>query len=158
MTSYLRGLAERLRDAGLPPESRVLLVTPSGGLVDADDMAQKPILSIGSGPAMSPVAGREYARAEAAAETIVVTDAGGTSYDVSVVRRGQIPLTQETWLGDPFFGHMTGFPSIDVRSIGAGGGSLARVDSGGPAPRGARRAQGPSPGRPVTGGAGCSRR
>lgn len=131
MTSYLRGLAERLRDAGLPPESRMLLVTSSGGLVDTDDMAQKPILSIGSGPAMSPVAGREYARAEAAAETIVVTDAGGTSYDVSVVRRGQIPLTRETWLGDPFFGHMTGFPSIDVRSIGAGGGSLARVDSGG---------------------------
>ena len=131
MTSYLRGLAQRLSDAGLNPDSRLLLVTSSGGLVDGDDMAERPILSIGSGPAMSPVAGREYARAEAAAETIVVTDAGGTSYDVSVVRRGRIPLTRETWLGDAFFGHMTGFPSIDVRSIGAGGGSLARVDSGG---------------------------
>ncbi len=131
LTSYLRGLGQRLEEAGLNPQSRLLLVTSSGGLVDADDMAEKPILSIGSGPAMSPVAGREYARAEAAAETTVVTDAGGTSYDVSVVRRGRIPLTRETWLGDPFFGHMTGFPSIDVRSIGAGGGSLARVDSGG---------------------------
>lgn len=57
MTSYLRGLTERLRDAGLPPESRMLLAISSGGLVDADDMAQKPILSIGSGPAIieSPV-------------------------------------------------------------------------------------------------------
>ena len=131
MTSYLHSLAQRLNDAGLNPGTRLLLVTSSGGLVDVDAMAEKPILSIGSGPAMSPVAGREYGRTEAAAETIVVTDAGGTSYDVSVVRRGQIPFTRETWLGDPFFGHMTGFPSIDVRSIGAGGGSLAWVDNGG---------------------------
>jgi N-methylhydantoinase A len=61
----------------------------------------------------------------------VVADTGGTSYDVSVVRRGRIPWTRETWIGEPYFGHMTGFPSVDVRSVGAGGGSIARVDSGG---------------------------
>src|SRR5207253_1643655 len=50
---------------------------------------------------------------------------------VSVVRRGRIPWTRESWVGRPFFGHMTGFPSVDVRSVGAGGGSIAWVDAGG---------------------------
>ncbi len=61
----------------------------------------------------------------------IVADTGGTSYDVSVVRRGRIPWTRETWLGRPHFGHMTGLPSVDVRSVGAGGGSIAHVDAGG---------------------------
>ena len=61
----------------------------------------------------------------------IVADTGGTSYDVSLVRDGRIPWTRETWLGQRFRGHMTGFPSVDVKSIGAGGGSIAWVDSGG---------------------------
>ena len=88
-------------------------------------------MSIMSGPAMAPVAGRHYAAIDAGTETAIVTDAGGTSYDVSLVRRGRIPRTRETWLGSRFTGHMTGFPSVDVRSIGAGGGSIAWVDDGG---------------------------
>ena len=60
-----------------------------------------------------------------------MADTGGTTYDVSLVRRGRIPWTRETWLGPPFTGHMTGFPSVDVQSIGAGGGSIAWVDAGG---------------------------
>ena len=64
-------------------------------------------------------------------ESAIVADAGGTSYDVTLVRRGDIPRTSETWLGPRFRGHMTGFPSVDVKSIGAGGGSIAWVDEGG---------------------------
>ena len=55
----------------------------------------------------------------------IVVDAGGTSFDVSVVRNGRIPRTRETWLGDRFVGHITGFPSVDVRTSGSGGGSIA---------------------------------
>ena len=80
---------------------------------------------------MAPVAGRHFAAADAAADMAIVADTGGTSYDVSVVRRGRIPWTRETWIGRPYFGHMTGLPSVDVRSVGAGGGSIAHVDSGG---------------------------
>jgi N-methylhydantoinase A len=80
---------------------------------------------------MAPVAGRHFALRDAAADIAIVADTGGTSYDVSVVRRGRIPWTRETWLGQPFRGHMTGFPSVDVKSIGAGGGSIAWVDEGG---------------------------
>jgi N-methylhydantoinase A len=80
---------------------------------------------------MAPVAGRHLARREAQSQMAIVADTGGTSFDVSLVRRDRIPWTRETWLGPRFRGHMTGFPSVDVKSIGAGGGSIARVDDGG---------------------------
>jgi N-methylhydantoinase A len=129
MSEYLRGLDGRLRAAGFP--GRVLIVTSNGGVLDAAAVAEAPIHSLGSGPAMAPVAGRFFAERDGGADTAVVADTGGTSYDVSLVRRGRIPWTRETWLGEPFFGHMTGFPSVDVKSVGAGGGSIAWVDEGG---------------------------
>ena len=64
-------------------------------------------------------------------ETLIVGDAGGTTFDVSLIRNRRIPRTRETWLGKPLVSHMTGMPSVDVRSIGAGGGSIAWVDQGG---------------------------
>ena len=129
MTEYVRGLRARLSAAGF--DGRLLMVTSSGGALDADDVAAAPIHSLNSGPAMAPVAGRQFASLEAEATTAVVADTGGTSYDVSLVRRGRIPWSRETWIGRPYFGHMTGFPSVDVRSVGAGGGSIAWVDAGG---------------------------
>lgn len=129
MRSYLHSLTGRLREAGFT--GRVLMVTSQGGIMDVDDVAEAPIHAIGSGPAMAPVAGRHYAARDAEADTAVIADTGGTSYDVSLVRQGSIPWTRETWLGQRFRGHMTGFPSVDVKSIGAGGGSIARVDAGG---------------------------
>ena len=129
MTAYLRGLEDRLRGAGFA--GRLLMVTSSGGVVEAADMAAAPIHSINSGPAMAPVAGRHYAALDGFAEDAVVADTGGTSYDVALVRRGRIPLTRETWLGLEYEGHITGFPAVDVRSVGAGGGSIAWIDSGG---------------------------
>ena len=129
MTEYIRSVEGRLSDAGF--RGRVLIVTSSGGALDADDVAAAPIHSLNSGPSMAPVAGRHFSRSDAEAGMAIVADTGGTSYDVSVVRRGHIPWTRETWLGRPYFGHMTGLPSVDVRSVGAGGGSIAHVDSGG---------------------------
>jgi N-methylhydantoinase A len=129
MSQYLRNLDRRLRAAGFT--GRLLVITSGGGVMDLDDVAETPIQLINSGPAMAPVAGRYYGRADAGAETVLVADTGGTSYDVGLVRRGTIPFTRETWLGAEWTGHITGFPSIDVRSIGAGGGSIAWVDDGG---------------------------
>jgi N-methylhydantoinase A len=129
MTEYIRTVEDRLRDAGF--QGRVLIVTSAGAALDARDVASAPIHSLNSGPSMAPVAGRHFMASDAAAQMAVVADTGGTSYDVSVVRRGRIPWTRETWIGRPYFGHMTGLPSVDVRSVGAGGGSIAHVDSGG---------------------------
>jgi len=129
MFNYLDGLTSRLRDAGFL--GRTLMVTSGGGAMDAAAVARAPIHSINSGPAMAPVAGRFYAERDLGNAIAIVADTGGTSYDVSLVRDGRIPRTRETWLGQRFRGHMTGFPSVDVKSIGAGGGSIAWVDSGG---------------------------
>lgn len=129
MSDYVATLQDRLKDAGF--EGRVLIVTSAGAALDAEDVAAAPIHSLNSGPSMAPVAGRHYAQIDASSELSIVADTGGTSYDVSLVRRGRIPWTRETWIGRPYFGHMTGFPSVDVRSVGAGGGSIASVDAGG---------------------------
>ncbi len=129
MGDYLGGLESRLSDAGFG--GRVLVVTTQGGAMDAADMAHAPIHSINSGPAMAPIAGRAYAEADTGADTAIIADTGGTTFDVSLVRGGRIPWTRETWIGQPYRGHMTGFPAVDVKSIGAGGGSIAWVDEGG---------------------------
>jgi N-methylhydantoinase A len=129
MFAYLDGLTRRLREAGF--SGRTLMVTSQGGVMDAEAVARSPIHSINSGPSMAPVAGRFYAERDFGQAIAIVADTGGTSYDVSLVRDGRIPWTRETWLGQRFRGHMTGFPSVDVKSIGAGGGSIAWVDNGG---------------------------
>lgn len=129
MSRYIREVGERLRRAGF--DGRLLIMTSAGSTLDADEVAAAPIHLLNSGPSMAPIAGRFFAATESRAETAIVADTGGTSYDVSVVRKGRIPWTREGWIGDRYFGHMTGFPSIDVRSVGAGGGSIAHVDDGG---------------------------
>ncbi|MCZ7665188.1 MAG: hydantoinase/oxoprolinase family protein [Thermoleophilia bacterium] len=126
MTEYLRGLERRLREAGFA--GRVLVSTSTGGVMDAIEVADAPIHALNSGPAMAPIAGRRYADADASMSTAIVADTGGTTYDLSLVQRGRIPSSAETWIGEPYLGHMTGFPSVAVRSIGAGGGSIAWVD------------------------------
>lgn len=129
MSRYLGGLSNRLKEAGF--KGRLLMLTSKGGVMDFEDLAGAPIHAIGSGPSMAPVAGRYYARADAKLNTAIVADTGGTTYDVSLVRRGIIPMTPETWIGQRYRGHIVGFPSVDVKSVGAGGGSIAWVDQGG---------------------------
>ena len=129
MTRYFGSLERRLAECGF--RGRVLIVTSQGGMLDAADIAAAPIHSINSGPSMAPVAGRFHTAREHASATAIVTDTGGTTFDVSVVRDGIIPRTRETWLGPQYQGHITGFPSVDVTSVGAGGGSIAWIDDGG---------------------------
>lgn len=143
MSRFFHDLGTRLRAEGFA--GRLLVMTSAGGVLDADAVAATPIHSIGSGPAAAPIAGRHYARVDAGVETALVTDAGGTTYDVSLVRAGQIPWTRETVVGHATYGYLTGFPSVDVKSVGAGGGSVAWVDDGGLLHVGPRSA-GASPG------------
>jgi N-methylhydantoinase A len=129
MQRYIGGLSGMLRKEGF--NGRVLMVTSQAGVMDASAVAEQPIQLINSGPSMAPVSGWLYASDASSDDMTIVADTGGTSFDVSLVRRGRIPRTRETWIGAPFIGHMTGLPSVDVKSIGAGGGSIASVDSHG---------------------------
>lgn len=128
MGSYMRGLDQRLRDVGFA--GRLLVVTSQGGVMDAAEVAEQPVHLINSGPSMAPVGARAYCSGSDTS-TLIVGDTGGTTFDVSLVRNGRIPRTRETWLGKPFSSHLTGMPSVDTKSIGAGGGSIAWVDEGG---------------------------
>lgn len=129
MSRYLGGLQSRLREAGF--KGRLLMLTSKGGIMDMEELAAAPIHAIGSGPSVAPIAGRYYAKIDANTDTAIVADTGGTTYDVSLVRKGVIPMTNETWIGERSRGHIVGFPAVDVKSIGAGGGSIAWVDEGG---------------------------
>lgn len=129
MTTYLDALKNRLEDEGLA--GRLLIVTSGGGVMDSADAAAAPVHIIGSGPAMAPIAGRDVVDRTTGDQTVLVADTGGTSYDVGVVRDGDVLSTREAWLGKSYLSHMTGLPSIDIKSVGAGGGSIAAVEAGG---------------------------
>lgn len=129
MQAHLRDLQADLREAGYTGE--ILVSTTLGGCLDIESVVARPIHTVRSGPAMAPVAGRRYAAAEDAHESVLVVDTGGTTFDVSLIRDGRIAITQETWLGERFTSHMLGIPAVDARSVGAGGGSIAWLDPAG---------------------------
>ncbi len=129
MQTHLRDLQSDLRAEGYVGE--ILVSTTIGGCLDIDSVVERPIHTVRSGPAMGPVAGRRYSELEQKTESVLVVDMGGTTFDVSLVRDGTIAITQETWLGERFTGHMLGIPAVDARSVGAGGGSIAWLDPAG---------------------------
>ena len=129
MQRHLQELQSDLNEAGFSGE--LLVSTVSGGVMHVEDVAPRPIYMVKSGPAMAPLAGIAYAEAEGLGNDVLVVDTGGTTFDVSLVRAGAVKYTRETWLGPQFSGHNLGLSSVDVRSVGAGGGSVAWVDSGG---------------------------
>ena len=73
----------------------------------------------------------ERTEREAASTDLIVCDTGGTTFDVCLVAGGEITHAAETWLGGRWIGHITGIRAVDVKSIGAGGGSIVWIDPGG---------------------------
>jgi N-methylhydantoinase A len=129
MQRHLPEIADGLRARGFAGE--LLAASAAGGVAPMRELVERPLWSVRSGPSLAPVAGRALAAAENDSDEVIVCDTGGTSFDVGLVRAGELVFTAETWLGEPFCGHLTGLSSVDVRSIGAGGGSIAWVDPGG---------------------------
>ena len=129
MQKHLSELEADLRNAGYGGE--ILVGTSSGGIKHIRDVVEKPIFTVKSGPALAPLAGLAYAEAESLGNDVIIVDAGGTTFDVSMIRAGEIKYTRDTWLNGELIGHNLGLSSVDVRSVGAGGGSIAWIDSGG---------------------------
>jgi N-methylhydantoinase A len=122
---YVNDLDGELKIKGYAKE--LYMFTSSGALLDAEEIAKKPIYSVDSGPAMAPRAGLMYSTLEGERRGKILTcDMGGTSFDVSAVTDGRIKLSRETRVGDDTLAIM----KADIRSIGAGGGSIAWVDPG----------------------------
>ncbi len=129
MREHLREMEDDLRTAGFSGD--VLVSTAIGGCMNLRELAERPIHSVRSGPSMAPVAGRAYAAAESMGNDVIVCDTGGTTFDVNLVRDGNVKQTRETWIGGRWRGDILGISAVDVRSIGAGGGSIAWIDPGG---------------------------
>ena len=126
INAYLRPLCRGYlaRLASLAREIRVM--TSAGGLIDAVEAADRPVLLLLSGPAGGVRAAAEAAVA-AGFHDAVTFDMGGTSTDVCLVLDGAPePAARRDVAGFP-----VRVPSLDVHTIGAGGGSIARIDAGG---------------------------
>ncbi len=104
----------------------VLVMTSSGGLVPAGEAAELPAALLLSGPAGGVRAGAAAATANGFADAITF-DMGGTSTDVCLILGGAPAPAAQRDVG----GFTVRFPSLDVHTIGAGGGSIARIDAGG---------------------------
>ena len=129
MQAHLRRMQSDLRDAGFAGD--LLVSTSVGGFQEIETLVERPINTLKSGPAMAPVAARAYAAVEHMGGDVIVCDAGGTTFDVGLVRDGQLVYSRDSWLGPLWTGDIIGASTVDVRSIGAGGGSIAWVDPGG---------------------------
>lgn len=129
MASYVSALASKLENTGFP--KAVQIMTCAGGLIDPQQAIDRPVLTIGSGPVAGLIGAQSLASAmtEGSAgfsRNVLTTDMGGTTYDVGVIRDGE-PLRRGTsWHGQ--FEYFA--PTLDVRSVGSGGGSLIAYEPG----------------------------
>lgn len=119
--SYVGKLKNALDGEGYTGD--LLLANSVGGMMPLSEMLRKPIYSVMSGPTLAPMA----AMALSDAPDIIVGDMGGTTFDVSALRDHQLIVTPDSMIHDDSLG----IPKVDVRSVGAGGGSIAFVDAGG---------------------------
>jgi N-methylhydantoinase A len=123
MAGYLGGLERwaKVRAAG----GAVYVMQSSGGITRAGVAAREPVRTVLSGPAGGVVGAHAVAR-RAGIAPIISFDMGGTSTDVSLVEDA-LRITGESVVA----GFPVGVPMLDIHTVGAGGGSLARIDAGG---------------------------
>ena len=123
---YISQLEQRLRHAGIGAELRI--IRSNGGLATPRVVAQKPALTLLSGPAAG-VLGGAWTGERSQRRRLITFDVGGTSADIGVVTDGQFSeaTARDTWIA----GYPLLVPMIDIHTIGAGGGSIAHTDPGG---------------------------
>jgi len=140
LRNYMDTLEEGLGEAGFKADV-VLVMHNGGGTMTTDYAKGVAVKTLNSGPAAGVIAAAAVA-ASAGRSNVVGFDMGGTSADIAVVRDGEPQLTRSF---DLEWGMPIRFPSIDVVSIGAGGGSIAWLDPAG-YPRSGPQSAGADPG------------
>ena len=120
VASYVANLEDKLTSAGI--HGRLCILRSDGGLVSAGVAAANPVNMLMSGPAGG-VTGATWAAEQAGFEDFLTFDMGGTSTDVALVQGLTPRIGRETTVGDL----KVRATSVDVRTVGAGGGSIAHV-------------------------------
>jgi N-methylhydantoinase A len=124
MKGYLRGLEDRLKDMGL--EAVPHLTQSNGGVIGFDAAAEMPVRTVLSGPSTGVVAALALGKMTGG-QNLITFDMGGTSTDVALLKDGECRLVGEAVV----HGYPIKAPMLDIHTVGAGGGSLVHVDSGG---------------------------
>ena len=122
VTRYTRKLQSGLKDQGF--HGRLLMMLANGLVQVVDECVDRAVYLLNSGPAAAPSAA-VYLGGLHDKNNLLSVDMGGTSFDVCVIKDGEIPTTTESWVGE----HRVAIKMVDVPTVGAGGGSLARIDS-----------------------------
>ncbi len=122
MESYLQGLRKNTEQRN---RARIFVMQSSGGITALETAAEQPVRTVLSGPAGGVVGASALAR-HSGFEKIISFDMGGTSTDVALVE-GTASTTNEAEVA----GLPVRVPILDIHTVGAGGGSLARFDAGG---------------------------
>jgi N-methylhydantoinase A len=124
IANYTANLQDRLRRAGYG--GPLLIMQSTGGVMPPDYVARRAVTLLASGPTGG-VMGATLAARNAEVGDFVAVDMGGTSFDICLVRRGRPEIkTDWNWR----YRYYIGLPMVDVQSVGAGGGSIARVRQG----------------------------
>jgi len=122
--AYLSQLQERLAAADL--KRPILIMQSNGGCAAIADVLRNPVQLVASGPAAAPAAAHHHA-SKFGFEDVIVTDMGGTSFDVGLVHDGAASMSRDIEIA----GQPIGVAAVEIDSVGAGGGSIGWVDSGG---------------------------
>src|SRR4051794_15906371 len=124
LARYIGNLQDKLRAAGFA--GPLLIMQSTGGVMPPDYVARRAVSVLASGPTGG-VMGSTLAARLAGLDDFVAVDMGGTSYDLCLVRKGRPEIkTDWNWR----YRYYIGMPMVDVQSVGAGGGSIARVRQG----------------------------
>jgi N-methylhydantoinase A len=124
LSRYLRRLEQRLVEAGY--HGPILIIQSHGGVAPIAESARLAAGGVLSGPAGG-VAGSRYATQLLGSDNLIPFDMGGTSTDICLIVDGEPALVSGRGIG----GHRLALNSLDIVSLGAGGGSIGRVDTGG---------------------------
>lgn len=123
LSNYIGEIEELLRSLGY--KNQIRYMQSNGGMTSPDVIRQMPVLALNSGPAAGPVAGLYFAR-PFGTEDVITIDMGGTSFDACLVKSG-VPDVESNV---DVHRYRIGTSMININTIGAGGGSIARVDAG----------------------------
>ena len=140
VTSYLQSLDQQLRQFGL--QHPVLMLQSNGGAVPVDNVAARPVMLVLSGPAAG-VGALKGCAAPGEQPNLISMEIGGTSCDVMVMAKGDVAMSDQLII-DGY--HLT-TPSVEIHTVGAGGGTVAWVDAAGllhAGPHGAGARPGPA--------------
>jgi len=122
---YVQSLANALRDKGY--QNELLVMNGNGGMVPASQVSAEAVKTVMSGPASGVMAAVATGR-RAGIPNLITYDMGGTSTDVALIKNARAPVSNEIEIEYAMPIHV---PMVDVRTVGAGGGSIARVDASG---------------------------